>query len=1187
MTKKKKATALEQAIRRIHEVKDAALGHEACIEIAEDVAALILDAAKSAQTPKEKKREEQLAKLIQDSKSKTLVSHILDSCFRTSDPKRLIDQLSYLLKEYGIPPFLPFWQKLGLKLFCRVGWMMPKLSCYFAKKIVQKEVEDVIAPGEAGLLEKRLKSIKKSQIQINLNRLGEAILGENEARARLEQNIEDLKNPHIDVISVKISSIASQISLVGYKISLRRLKKALRRLFRQADAHKKFVNLDMEEYKDLRLTVQLFQEVLSEEEFAGLSCGIALQSYIPDSYKILEELTSWAIQRVESGGAPIKVRIVKGANLGMERVEASLKEWPEATFHKKADADANFKKMVQFALKKEHAKAVHIGIGSHNLFDIAYALILASSQGINNYLTIEMLAGMAPHITRVMPKIWKKVLLYLPCAKKEEFHNAIAYLMRRLDENTAPNNFLTHLFSLEASSREWQEQKELFKEACLNVDSIKSVPQRTQNRNAHQIQPTPSGHFRNEPDTDFSLAQNQLWAESIVNEWEVNYHEINLVVGGHNLVSSELGQGIDPSRPTCKIHTHFLAQEYQINVACAFAKNHATLWGQVPLKERIELLLRVANNIRSNRKKLVGSMMQEVAKPIIEGDAEVSEAIDFIEYYTKEIDNHPHAENLFSQKKASLVLTPWNFPISIPTSAIVSNLLAGNSVIFKPAPEALLVGWLLAQNFWQAGISKEVLQFIACRDEPIGSMLVSDPRIDQVILTGSTATAKSFIHRRPTITLFAETGGKNSLIVTKVSDRDLAVKDAIQSAFGYSGQKCSALSLLILEEEVYNSESFRGQLYDAASSLVCSSSYNLNCQVNPLIRPPSPHLLRALRTLDPGESWLLEPRPDPTNTQLWTPGIKLGVKPSSFMHQTELFGPVLGVMSAKNLQEAIDFANGTPYGLTAGIHSLDPRELEYWKKHIVAGNLYINRPITGAIVERQPFGGTKASSFGLGMKVGGPNYLLQLAKCQNIPAFGHHDLSPDIMDLENALMQLVRSQKEQSHFQKACSSFTFWWDNYFSRPRMLRRLVGQDNILEYRNREQIFLFIQDADSIVDIFLLFAACRIAGCKLQCGLSFKMMRRLFRQGPLEPLFTKFNWQFGSQEDAARWIQATPQAHVRTLTALPHDILEAITPTLACLDTSLPCANGRLELIHYLREVAISHDYHRYGSNLQAKG
>ena len=331
-----------------------------------------------------------------------------------------------------------------------------------------------------------------------------------------------------------------------------------------------------------------------------------------------------------------------------------------------------------------------------------------------------------------------------------------------------------------------------------------------------------------------------------------------------------------------------------------------------------------------------------------------------------------------------VVAPPWNFPLSIPAGGVLAALAAGNGVILKPAPEAVLVGWHLAQALWDAGIPSEALAFLPCPDGDVGRGLITDPRVDAVILTGSVETARRFLAWRPALTLFAETSGKNAMIVTALADRDQAIRDLVRSAFGHDGQKCSAASLAICEAEVYEDEVFRRQLRDAAASLPVGDAWDPASRITPLTQPPGEALRRALTTLDEGEAWLLEPRRLGTGERLWSPGIKLGVRRASFFHRTECFGPVLGLMRAENLDEAIDLADDTPFGLTSGIQSLDDREVDRWVERIHAGNLYVNRPTTGAIVGRQPFGGWKASSVGPGAKAGGPNYVLQLARWRQV-----------------------------------------------------------------------------------------------------------------------------------------------------------------------------------------------------------
>ena len=285
----------------------------------------------------------------------------------------------------------------------------------------------------------------------------------------------------------------------------------------------------------------------------------------------------------------------------------------------------------------------------------------------------------------------------------------------------------------------------------------------------------------------------------------------------------------------------------------------------------------------------------------------------------------------------------------------------------------------------------------------MGHHLIGDPDVDAVILTGGTATALQMLALRPDLFIAAETGGKNATIVTAMADRDQAVKNVIHSAFGHSGQKCSATSLLILEKELYDDTHFKNVLVDAAASLPVGSAWDFSNRMGPLIHPPAGVLARAISDPEQGETWALKPRQIGDNPNLWTPGIKYGVQPGSFTHTTELFGPVLGVMRAEDLRHAVSLANATGYGLTAGLESLDDREIAVWKDTIQAGNLYINRSTTGAVTLRQPFGGMKKSAIGPGIKTGGPNYV-----CQFVQAVETKPPVIDIIREEHWLLPLAR-----------------------------------------------------------------------------------------------------------------------------------------------------------------------------------
>jgi RHH-type proline utilization regulon transcriptional repressor/proline dehydrogenase/delta 1-pyrroline-5-carboxylate dehydrogenase len=1185
---------IEKAKQLVESVRGKHLSFEDRMSKVIELSGYILEESIAIQSAGEKKRQSELARTIQNPRGKAFLTALTDQSFRSRNDRRVADQLVSLLHEFGDLNFLSFEKRYGLKLFEHGGLLFPGLFVPFAKYMIRRETSHVILPGEPDKLEKAIKGKAEAGVTINLNYLGEAILGEEEAEKRLQIYLDKLKDAEVEYLSVKISGIYSQIDLLAWTETLEVLSERLRLLFRQAIKYPylksdgttapKFVNLDMEEYKDLQLTLALFIKVLNEPEFKNLSAGIVLQSYIPESYLIQQQLTAWAKRRCAQGGAPIKIRIVKGANLGIEQVQSSIKGWVLPTFNKKIEADANYKKMVEYGCSPENARFVHIGIGSHNIFDIAYAMILRSENQVEPFISFEMLEGMANHIWRVVKSLSGHLVLYCPFATADEFQSAIAYLIRRLDENTAPENFLRQLFGLKVGSAEWIKQVNAFITSCTLQAAQDNEPRRRQNRLSNCTRPSDDSSFENEPDTDWSLEANRRWSEQILIQWSsICIDTIPLVIGGDLIYKSSLppGTSIDPSNHDTVHFSYIKADKELIERCLQEAQTGRENWNHRSVKDRSIVLSEIAQGFRRKRGDLIGAMVANTAKTIHEADAEVSEAIDFAEYYRRNAEEIACMEDIrWEPKGTALIAPPWNFPCSIAAGGIISALAAGNNVIFKPSCEAVLVGWELANIFWGCGVPQDVLQFIVCDDDPIGSMLIKDPRVSLVILTGATATAKKFLKMRPGIDLIAETGGKNAIIVTGLADRDLAIKSIVQSAFGYSGQKCSACSLAILEAEVYDDPSFRQRLKDAAQSMSVGSAWDFTTRISSLIRSPSPLLQKALTFLDAGEEWLLEPIRDAYNEILWSPGIKLGVKPGSISHQNEFFGPVLSLMRADNLSHAIELANGTPYGLTSGLQSLDQREHTQWIEKIIAGNLYINREITGAIVQRQPFGGCKDSNFGSGAKAGGPNYIMQMMTPQQIGLPKDKEVLPEPMHaIARFLEAKVQEPAQMALWNASAGSYAFFWKYYFSKTHDPSQLLGEDNIFKYVPLEMVVFRVQSNDTLSDAFRVIAAAVICGTPLEVSGPPEIIDGFkgdwLTQAPLVNLIT---------EDTSRFISRVKNGSkkkIRMLSPCPDDeilkeLAEAACPPMVCP----VMANGRIELLRYLREVSISFDYHRYG-------
>lgn len=1189
---------IEKAESIISSVKGKPLSSEERIEKAIALAGLMIEEADRTQTPAEKNQQDELAGMMEDPIGKTFITALTDQCFRSHRVKRIANQLIYLIQSLGIPSYLPLSKRLSMKAFAVLGKKFAPLTVPLMTRMIRKETERVIIPGEAAPFLKHMSERYQEGVRINLNHLGEAILGENEAKQRIGIYLDDLARSEVEYISVKISTIFSQINLLAWHESLAILSERLRLLYRAAMKHRyrrpdgqevpKFVNLDMEEYRDLHLTVALFCQVLDEPEFYHHKAGIVLQSYLPDSFLIQQKLTVWAMQRLTHGGAPIKIRLVKGANLAMEQVDSALHLWPQAPYTSKEKVDANFKRMLIYGCQKHHAQAAQIGVGSHNLFDIAFALLLRAENQVEPYVSFEMLEGMADHIRRAVQKLSGEMLLYCPVATKEQFQNAVAYLVRRLDENTAPQNFLRQaFFNLRPGTPKWNEQAQLFASSCRLTNDLSFSPRRSQNRSLALQYPI-LDTFENESNTDWSLQQNRRWAEKIVRDWHFKTHPfIPLVIDEKHLEDNlEKGVGEDPSYPGKALYRYALASKKEVEEAIATAEIAKAEWSQTSLEVRKQLLANLAAELNNQRGDLIGAMMADGGKTIFEADYELSEAVDFAQFYRLNLGEwHQLPDIQWKPKGTVLVAPPWNFPCSIAAGGIIASLAAGNCVIFKPAPEAVLVAWHLVQIFWKAGFSQKVLQFVNCNDEPEGSLLVADPRISSVVLTGGTDTAKKFLKMRPGIDLIAETGGKNIMVISGMSDHDLAIKDLLQSAFGHAGQKCSACSLAILEAEVYDDPLFLNQLKEAAISLTVDSQWNFAASINPLIRSASPILLRGLTELEKGESWLLQPQQDLSNPQLWSPGIKLGVKPSSFTFQQELFGPVLGLVRAKSFEDALEMINLSPYGLTAGIHSLDEREQKAWLDRVEAGNCYINRTITGAVVERQPFGGCKESSFGKGAKAGGPNYLVQLMEAEQIFLPSEQAIPSEKLKILSKKIDISlqkgaswKNEFDPNLWKSSVGSYAFFWNEYFSKAHDPSRVLGQDNFQTYTPHPKMTLRAQVNDSFTDVLRMIAAASTCGTPCEISVEDQALFSSLQELAISQIFPIMH---EPNEEFALRVSKGGINRIRLLQPPPPQLLSIFAEKCCNLNQGPVMANGRLELLQYLREVSISFNYHRYGN------
>ncbi len=1072
-----------------------------------------LSRAGAHETSVERRTTARLAGIVADPVGVRFAMGFVDRVIRPEDDRVAADQLATLVGGVELPAFLSVLDRLLLRVGARLGKVAPGIVMPLARRRMRSLVGHLIVDADDAVMTRHLQGRRAEGFRLNVNLLGEAVLGDREAGRRHAEALRLLDQPDVDYVSVKVSSIVSQLNYWDLDGCVARVVDALRPLFERAQASSPatFINLDMEEYHDLELTMRAFKALLDEPAFQSVDAGIVLQAYLPDSFEALRDLNAWAIergQRVTDGrnGGVVKVRLVKGANLAMEQVDAAIHGWAPTPYGTKAETDANYKRCLDWLLQPERLAFMKVGIASHNLFDLTFAKLLAEQRGVTDNVEFEMLEGMAPAHARMLQSDGTGMLLYTPVVLPEEFDVAISYLFRRLEENACDENFIHHLFTLEPGAGSTLTEADRFRAAVRDRWTVSSSPNRRQSRGAEpSVQP--GTEFRNAADSDPALKANRRWVQQVLQA--------------------------DEAGPRAGITDDASA----VDDVTVLARSGHQDWSQRTGAERQTVLYAVANELERRRGDLVSCMVHEARKTVAQADPEVSEAVDFARYYgDRTLDLvDPHA--VFEPLGVVLVAPPWNFPVAIPTGGVMAALAAGNSVILKPAPETPRCAEIVAECCHAAGVPADALQFVRVPDNGTGRHLVAHSGIDALILTGAYETAAMFRTWKPDLRIFAETSGKNALVVTPNADLDLAVADLVDSAFGHAGQKCSAASLAILVGDVYDSSRFRRQLVDAVSSLKVGCPTDLATTMGPTITQPTGKLLRGLTDLDEGESWLVEPTR--TSEGIWSPGVRENVRPGTWFHQTECFGPVLGLVRADSLEDAVRIQNGTEFGLTGGLHSLDEQEIAYWLDHVEVGNAYVNRGTTGAIVRRQPFGGWKRSTIGPGAKAGGPNYVAQLGNWR-----------PTYPSRENEQwLQLAIASDEQA------------WESEFGLEHDPTGLFCESNRFRYRPLERIAIRVAATGEEV------AALRVVAAAERCGTEVEIS------------------QIGEQDacEFAEQLRLTRPARVRVIGDVEPPV-RAVANELGIHIADAPVVvSGRIELLHYLREQATSKTTHRYGNLL----
>jgi RHH-type proline utilization regulon transcriptional repressor/proline dehydrogenase/delta 1-pyrroline-5-carboxylate dehydrogenase len=963
---------------------------------------------------------------MQDEAVKVQLFRFVDVLPMLGDDNQLIHHLNEYLAE--VRDRLPYSIRVALGVARRAAFTRAavaraaRLSVMdFARRFMAgSNAQEVLAAAE------RERKLRRA---FTLDILGEAVISQREAESHFRAYCDLIHNvaptvnnweeiPQIDRdhrdplprmnLSIKLSALDSQFDAIDQEGTLRRCGDRLQELLRVARREGAFINVDMESYEKKDLTLRIFQHVLDEPEFRDFAdAGIVIQCYLLDAARDLRELRDWAMRR----GAPVWVRLVKGAYWDYETIHHRYHGWPVPVFQQKWMSDANFEAAVRFVMRnQEHLRPA---MGSHNIRSLAHGLAVAKHLGLPpNAFEVQMLYGMADSEKRALVEMGHRLRIYMPYG---ELIPGMAYLVRRLLENTSNDSFLRAGFVENISP------DELLRNPAENERGVRSVERGTEEaRSANSALPVPRSAldeapphpsivmnlsptpdepitFSNYPPADFTrrrTRQEMFEALASVREKLGVYRP--LFLDGEEVDAAERLTSRDPSHKDRIVGQTAAADRSHVEQAVAAAQRAFPYWRDLGTQRRAKYLQDAAHLMQARFFELAAWEVYECAKGWREATGDVAEAIDFCNYYAacalaleraQEV-NTPGEENRFEYRPRGVaaVIAPWNFPLAILTGMTVAALVTGNTVIMKPAEQSPIIAARLMDLFRELDLPPGVLQYLPGRGETAGATLVEHPDVSLISFTGSrkvglainVKAAEVSAGRNMTLVkkVIAEMGGKNAIIVDNDADLDEAVLGVMRSAFGYQGQKCSACSRAVVLEGVY--DAFLHRLVEAARSLKVGPAEEPDTSVSAVIDEEAFNRIRQFIEIGrkEGREVLAVDVGEMANEGYYIgPHIFADVPPHSQIAQEEIFGPVLAVMKAGNLKEAFSIFNDSLYALTGGIYSRSPANLDRAMRELHAGNLYLNRNITGALVGRQPFGGYKMS--GIGAKAGGPDYLLQ------------------------------------------------------------------------------------------------------------------------------------------------------------------------------------------------------------------
>jgi RHH-type proline utilization regulon transcriptional repressor/proline dehydrogenase/delta 1-pyrroline-5-carboxylate dehydrogenase len=1103
-----------------------------------------------------------LEKLLRDPAGVDFAIEFVDRVIRPDDLGVAAREFERLSRR--LPPALSLWQRVGLQLGGGFAVLLPNPVVPITRWAFRRAMGHLVVDGRPKHLEGQLTEIRSRGARPDLAPLGVTSPGAAGAQRYVAAALALLTRPDVEGVSVALGSVINSRDPWSHDDMVASAVQRLLPLyeFAAASGDAKIITLEVNAAHEQSVAVAVFTSLLTRPGIQGLEAGIVVQACLPDALESLQGLTAWAIDRRAAGGAGTRVRLVKGAHVAEERAAAELRGWPSMTLPSRRDTDASYKRMLDWILTPERTDAVRVGVATHNLFDAAFAWLLAESRGVSSRLEFERELGVAPAHAAVVRRAVGGLRVWAPVIADGPLAAAVPHLVRFLHDSADAASFLSAASRLATDGALFEREALRFTESLERIEQDPPVPTRIQDRlNPMPEQPATGAalDFVNNPDTDPLIAANHGWARQL----------------RERARSSTLASLV--ARDSA------IDDESALETLILRASSAGRDWGLTPAAERAVALHEAGFVLAAYRGRLIEVLMSETGATFSEADAQASRAIDLAHFYGHRAPELESVDNAVFLPAALSVAAPSGVtPVADTAEAVLAALAAGSAVIVAPAHQTRRSTALVVEALWQAGVPRALLALAVVADAGLATALIAHPDVEHVLFNGEADAAALLRSWRPDRPLLAEPTGVNSIIVTPSADPDRAVADLVSSAFAQAGQARTAARVAILVASVAEAPSFRAKLIDAVSSLSAGYPAEGPAAVGPLLDPARGGAFASLTTLAEGEEWLVTPRQLDGTARLWSPGLRGGVATGAAGTVGMPRVPVLSVTTVDTVEEAVELQNSLA-GLVAGIQCLDAAEIAFWLDTADSGNLVVNSATIGEMVGRRPLGGWR----GPAPKDAGPSRLLALGEWQ--PVFAKPEQSVRMRGIGPQVLRLIEAAQPSLQFvefdlvRAGAVSDEKSWAEFYSRVDDLAGLRAERNILRHLPVPVTVRLAEDASPAQLVRVLAAATR-AGARVSISSAEPLpagLIALFRD-PVSPIRvdsvaieTDARWQArvqggGVETPRIRQVGGDARSVALLLASTPHTVLFAGTVT----------TSGRLELLPFVREQSVTMTAHRFG-------